>query len=234
MNKEQISYAIYKGKRIGQIKCQDLETMIYFLNVEDLIIDKETLRKTIPTDRYEKMIKYRRQEDKQLLAGNELLFEFGMKRIKPELKYEDIQREVDEAGKPYIKNIDDVFFNMSHSGTYAVCAFSNKRIGVDVECVEQLDLSIAESFFREGEYKDIISMETKEKQFSRFYDYWVLKESFMKSIGLGLSIELNSFWFDKISSRLLKVVQEIDQRNYICRQLYFGNDYKMAICREAG
>lgn len=232
MYKEKYGFELYKGQKIGKIQCQDLDTVIYFLDIRNLEIDEEKLKAAIPGNRFQKMLKYRRRVDKQLLVGNELLFEYGMKQIFPDMSYKDIQRDVDQAGKPYLKDIGDLYFNMSHAGNFSVCAFSGKPVGVDVERIELLDLSIAESYFTLGEYGDIIGMDTEEKQINRFFDYWVLKESFMKSIGFGLSIQLNAFRFTADSNGLLRVVQSINDRHYKSRQLYFGKNYKLAVCRE--
>ncbi|MCL6449206.1 MAG: 4'-phosphopantetheinyl transferase superfamily protein [Armatimonadetes bacterium] len=53
-------------------------------------------------------------------------------------------------------------------------------------------LDIAGKFFSPSEAKDIITLPEKARQ-ERFYDYWTLKESYLKARGMGLSIPLNQF-----------------------------------------
>ena len=38
-----------------------------------------------------------------------------------------------EKGKPFIVGVENVFFNISHSGDYVVCSVSDREIGIDIE-----------------------------------------------------------------------------------------------------
>lgn len=229
MKKDMYNFITYKGHTIGEIQNDSLGIVIYFMDVDQLNIEESIWKESIPADRFEKMKKYRRNVDKQLLVGNEILFEYGIQKVRPDIEPSEFVRGVDAAGKPYLLNVEDVYFNMSHSGCYAVCGFAERPLGVDVEKVQELDLSIAEAYFTKKEYDDIIGRDTREKKLDRFFDYWVLKESFLKSIGLGLSVQLNSFEFIE-SGEVIGVQQSIDEKEYVSHQIYFGECYKMAVC----
>ena len=61
-----------------------------------------------------------------------------------------------EYGKPGIVGLPDFHFNLSHSGSWVVCAIDNKPLGVDVqEICQRTDLDIAERFFSPREASDL-------------------------------------------------------------------------------
>lgn len=102
-------------------------------------------------------------------------------------------------GKPeIIKPPIPLRFNLSHSSNMIVCAVSLKHdIGVDVEDISRnskID-SIANRFFSEEEIKVLDNLSESDKR-NRFFDYWTLKESYLKACGYGLSIPLDCFSFN--------------------------------------
>lgn len=99
-------------------------------------------------------------------------------------------------GKPYIDNERYFKFNISHSESYVVIAISKYRIGIDVEKNKKTDFTIAKRFFTENEYQYIKSFTTQSEKVNAFYMLWTLKESYVKALGKGLSIPLNSFEFE--------------------------------------
>ena len=88
-------------------------------------------------------------------------------------------------------------FNISHINNLIICAIMlNDDIGCDVENTQRRSdvLSIAKYSFSESEINDLVMQPTMQKT-SRFFDYWTLKESYIKAWGLGLSIPLKDFSF---------------------------------------
>lgn len=89
-------------------------------------------------------------------------------------------------------------FNLSHTDGLIVCAVALRvDLGVDVEFIHRKTrfLNIAKHKFAPTEIANLES--TPERyQRSRFFDYWTLKESYIKAIGLGLSVPLDDFYFD--------------------------------------
>jgi len=88
-------------------------------------------------------------------------------------------------------------FNISHTDNLIICAVMlNDDIGCDVENTKRKSdvLSIAKYSFSDVEINDLV-MQPVAQQASRFFDYWTLKESYIKAWGLGLSIPLKDFSF---------------------------------------
>lgn len=99
---------------------------------------------------------------------------------------------VNEYGKPFLTNVANVHYNISHSGRYIVCALSSSPVGVDVELIKPIDLRIAKRFFTQEESEYIVEPEDG-NEFERFFQVWTMKESYIKKGGMGLSKPLRSF-----------------------------------------
>ena len=89
-------------------------------------------------------------------------------------------------------------FNISHTKSVIVCAVALEYdLGIDVEHVYRDSdvLGITDRFFSQQEISELFSLSTEAQQRSRFFDYWTLKESYIKALGGGLSIPLDEFSF---------------------------------------
>lgn len=95
-----------------------------------------------------------------------------------------------EEGKPYLRDYPDVSFSLSHSGDYVLCAVSEDCVGADIQKKEPLKADIASRFYSDAERKLIAC---SEDSLTAFYHIWVLKESYVKYTGKGLSEGLDSF-----------------------------------------
>lgn len=132
--------------------------------------------------------------------------------------------------------LSDAFpFNLSHSGKYALCSLSDQRgiqVGCDVEMIRGNRLAVAERFFCPQESAWIRSRSTRERQKGEFYRYWVLKESFMKAVRLGMRLDMKSFeiMVDKNTAKLVK--QPEDYSDDYCFQEYqtLNGDAHIAVC----
>ena len=96
-------------------------------------------------------------------------------------------------GKLFLPNRNDLHFNLSHSGYWAVIAWGPAEVGVDVEDPDR-DLNmdaIARRFFAEEERQYVFSDESGQQQ--RFFEIWTAKESYLKYLGTGLKRNLSSF-----------------------------------------
>lgn len=95
-------------------------------------------------------------------------------------------------GKPALPD-GSVEFNVSHSGRHVLLAFaSGSPVGVDVEQEkkERDRLAIAQRFFAPAEAEKVRHAEDVA---GAFYRTWTAKESVIKAVGGGLSIDLASF-----------------------------------------
>jgi 4'-phosphopantetheinyl transferase len=104
-------------------------------------------------------------------------------------------------GKPLVSHPEagaGVSFNLSHASGMIVCAVAHGvDIGVDVEDTErttQAAFDSLASYFSEREINDLAAL-PQDLQKQRFFDYWTLKESYIKARGMGLALPLGQFSF---------------------------------------
>jgi 4'-phosphopantetheinyl transferase len=88
-------------------------------------------------------------------------------------------------------------FNVSHTQDLVVLGVTHgAALGVDVESTQRgAALDAAQAFFAPSEVADLAQLPAH-LQADRFFQYWTLKESYIKARGLGLSIGLDQFSFD--------------------------------------
>lgn len=99
--------------------------------------------------------------------------------------------EKTKHGKPFLMNFPEIQYNISHTKGIIVCAISDENIGIDIEKIRNFNKRIPQKFFTENEQNYIFSK--KEDQNKRFFEVWTRKEAYVKWVGLGLELTLNSF-----------------------------------------
>lgn len=90
-----------------------------------------------------------------------------------------------------------LFFNLSHTRGLVCCAVARREeIGVDVETIQRRTpgAELARRYFSRQEVADLFSLPV-ERQAAAFFDYWTLKEAYIKARGKGLAIPLDQFTF---------------------------------------
>lgn len=101
-------------------------------------------------------------------------------------------------GKPSLKSqnsAESMEFNVSHSADVALLAFARgRRLGVDVEQIrDNLDpLAIARRYFSAPEQSQLAALAPDER-YAGFFRCWTRKEAYIKALGDGLSLPLDSF-----------------------------------------
>lgn len=103
------------------------------------------------------------------------------------IKNAEIIFEKNEKGKPYIKNFNDIHFNISHSGDWIICGVHNSPIGVDLELIKDIDFNTLIYYMNSKEINDFLSLPTQQKK-HYIYSLWTIKESYIKYLGKGLSL----------------------------------------------
>jgi 4'-phosphopantetheinyl transferase len=106
-------------------------------------------------------------------------------------------------------------FNISHTSNFVVLAVvADGTIGVDVEAVTDhvSPLDVAGTFFSRHEYVELKAMPAQHR-LRRFYEFWTLKEAYLKALGAGLSLPLNSLVADLSSPGHIRIIDPVDAVN---------------------
>lgn len=186
------------------------------------------LKKAVSTTRIEKSEKYIFWEDAKRCICAEAIMRFYLINHLG-IRNSDIEIEYNNYGKPFLKN-NKIFFNLSHSGRWVVCGWSNSEIGVDIEKIDKVNTDIAESLFCKNEYEYIKSGE-KYEQYKKFIQIWTLKESYIKYIGKGLTVPLNSFCIKKDGDFFTIESNKNIEKIYL-KQIEFADGYYLTECSE--
>lgn len=107
----------------------------------------------------------------------------------------DIVFEHNGHGKPFLSpaHRSDLRFNLSHSEDVAVLGVTHGlELGVDVERVRPISEKVASRFFSRAECETLASIPADQADRS-FHECWTGKEAFVKALGSGLSVPLDSF-----------------------------------------
>ncbi|MFT6987636.1 MAG: 4'-phosphopantetheinyl transferase [Psychromonas sp.] len=106
---------------------------------------------------------------------------------------------ISEHGKPELKNAPFALrFNLSHNDNLVICSVClNHDIGCDVESLSRKISveAISKRYFSASEYQNIKKL-APELQRAGFFEYWTLKEAFVKATGFGISQGLDTFSFE--------------------------------------
>lgn len=97
-------------------------------------------------------------------------------------------------GKLYLEN-KKLKFNLSHTKEVLLIGLSfDTELGVDIEKIREINVyqDIVRRFFSDNEIKAFF-LQTEDKYQESFFTIWTRKEAFIKAVGRGLNIALNSF-----------------------------------------
>ena len=168
----------------------------------------------LPAWRREKADKYRFARDRAQSAGVWSLW----------------SRAREQYGLP-----EETVYNLSHSGKYVLCAFSDRigtKVGCDIEEMKEFREPVARRFFCQREYEHIMGNDEADRA-QIFYRYWVLKESFMKATRKGMALDLRAFeigWNEAQEPVLVRKPEEYPEE-YIYREYTAeGVNARIAVC----
>ena len=139
------------------------------------------------------MEKLKNPKAASLSLGAGVLLFFALQKCNYTEQLEKIKKT--PLGKPYLKGID-FQFNLSHSGTYALCAYSNRNIGADLQQIKEKLPEKTEKILSKDE-TSFLTKFTQPEQTQLFYRLWARKESLIKWDGRGLRLPLQEISFIK-------------------------------------
>lgn len=169
--------------------------MVYYFDHIDLFDDKyiEMTQPLLPFERIAKVDRLRNSTDKKLSMLVYLLLMYGLR--KEGIDVNSVEFDYNKHGKPYLRNMDKVYFNLSHCVSGAACVISSQEVGIDIQNVKPVNNRILNRVCSEEEIRIIKNAGNTDKEFTR---YWTMKESYLKSIGKGITEDLRKITFEEI------------------------------------
>jgi 4'-phosphopantetheinyl transferase len=147
-----------------------------------------------------------------------------------------------EFGRPQVANHapegPSLVFNLSHTEGLVICAIaSGGSLGVDTEECERnrAPVEIAATCFARTEVNALRSLLASAQQ-RRFFDYWTLKESYIKARSKGLSLPLDKFSFDLSVPDRVRLFVHDDLEDSADRWRFWllnaSSEHLVAVCHE--
>lgn len=124
-------------------------------------------------------------------------------------------------GKSFYEN-SDIYFNKSHTEDLSVAIIDNKDCGIDIEKIRVFNELMVNKICSNEEITFLNSVSNKAYYFTLL---WVLKESYLKCVGVGLSVPMKKINFVKDNKINLEI------KNFKIKYITL-NKYIIAICRK--
>lgn len=183
----------------------------------------------VSEERREKIQKFKNPMTARLSLGAGVLLKLALDESGLGDKMDQI--ETGAHGKPYLKHAE-FHFSLSHSGHYAICAFSSAPIGADLQQIKETLPKRTTRILSDSE-KEYLENLTDIERVQAFYRLWARKESLIKWDGRGLHLPIVQLSF--VQDGVL-----VDTIPFEGKLLYFREyqdllpQYAICLCNEIG
>lgn len=161
--------------------------MIYFFENYDGFYCEKFLD-FLPENRREKFERLKKKRDKENCVISYLL----LKKALADFGINNFEIEIGESGKPFLKNNENIFFNISHTDGGVAVVADESPVGIDIQDILPVREGVIERCFSENEREIISKSNSPERDFTRL---WTLKESAVKFNGETVA-ELKNYCFE--------------------------------------
>lgn len=199
-----------------------MKVIVYYCECSDEYLSKyfDALLKCMSDKTQDEIRRFKRNKDRYQRLISKMLLSYVFMENNLGINLEDIENN--RFGRPTLKNNCD--FNISHSGNYVVCAFSDRlRVGIDIEFMRNINLYRLKKIMSNEQWDDIIN---HDEPIKRFFHYWTLKESVLKADGRGLRgnlTDIKTLYDDKVF---------LDGKSWQVKPLSIHNDYACHLTHE--
>ncbi len=180
-------------------------------------------------DRQKKVMAYLFEKDRCLSLGAELLLKKAL--AERNIPVDDLEYGYTQHHKPYLLKHPGLFFNLSHSGDYAMAVAADSKVGCDLEAMAPLEEDLPAWSLSEEEFK-VFKAAPPQDQKEIFYRLWTLKEAYVKAAGMGLALSFKdlSFYLEPYGKARLVKPDRGDLYHFYESSVIPG--YKSSVCVE--
>ena len=182
------------------------------------------------------------ERERQLFLGAEVLLNLSLQQVDARIPI-PAKYKRNEHGKPYLEDRQGIYVNWSHSGDYVICAVADREVGIDLQYAgKEPKESLVRKLLQPEELHFYEHTPVAERQ-RLFYEYWAVKESFLKALGTGFAAPLDRFYvefarmsgaddvLEKSAIKNPRIMQNINKNQYRCQLLPIKDEaYTAAVC----
>ncbi|PXX40219.1 4'-phosphopantetheinyl transferase family protein [Undibacterium pigrum] len=198
-----------------------MQPQIWTARLSDLREYRQELLTLLNSAEHTRCARYLQQDDRDRYLGGRALTKLATAKLTG-LQPADVSIVVAASGKPAIglarADIKLPAISISHAGELVVVALAHDAdIGVDVELLHH-DVNLDELMgvvCSAREIAEINKPGQKQNQKSRtqkFYEFWVLKEAYLKATGDGLSADARRLVFSVDNVSTVSLLQSLDKQ----------------------
>ena len=143
-------------------------------------------------EKQRRILAMRSENDRRRSVAADMLMRRTLSAL-TSLAERDIVISSEESGRPAAPGLP-FYLSVSHSADVAVCAVSERRIGIDTEKIRPVSTSLALRFFDEDDREYVFSHGAQPKKLEsdisvleRFFRVWTSREAYAKYTGAGLA-----------------------------------------------
>lgn len=183
---------------ISTIKLFKIELSQYY-NIIDVLLNFLSPQEVLRAQRYHQL----RDSNRFIICRSFLKILIAKQK---NIEVSQVYFEKSNSHKPYFPLDKTLFFNVSHSGDFAIIAIGNCELGIDIEKIDP-QFNYSEIIPIVYGITEIDAIQSSEDSRSMFYKFWTRKEAIVKAIGKGIDEDLIKIpvtdGFHNISSALV-------------------------------
>lgn len=167
--------------------------IINCLNISEITREETALFRTaVSEERKRKAGRFVRETDTIRCICGELLLRYSFYQKYERFPEAELCYNYNQFGKPVLKDMEQMHFNISHSGDWVGIVYGMDEVGLDIERIPSDSESIFWQAFHRDE-KHWLKKFDGEERVKQAVRLWTVKESYLKYIGTGLATDMDSF-----------------------------------------
>jgi 4'-phosphopantetheinyl transferase len=145
-----------------------------------------------------------------------------------------LRLSVGSHGKPFLQDRDGVHFNLTHTDGLVACALHDAPVGCDAEPSDRVVGTDVFDLLAVHERRWLLGVSSGQQRNQAFIRLWVVKEAFVKCLGLGLLLDPSTYAFDLAdgAARLVEAPATIGCGPWTVPLLDVGPGHVFAIATE--
>lgn len=189
---------------------------IWYINTKNISpLDMASGLRLLPDEMMHDINRFRNHEDRRLKLFGKMIVRKYQTVLNGKFSWSNWLTTGE--GKPWYKGGKE--FNISHSGDFVAVAFSDEKVGLDIEKCTEFDIDAITDYLHEDEKKYIHAAKNVS---DAFFTVWTRKEAYLKAKGIGIVQGLNK-------ENCLQYCVETSEKWFLTSLAMIPN-YKLAIC----